>query len=217
VPQRWRDDFWHRIEQSPHLDWLLLTKRPQNIAKMLPDPRSGITPWGEGWPNVWLGTTAENQEEADRRIPALLGTPAAKRFISAEPLLGSMRIDYIDRGPRGRVYPLAGMEAMRTRYPDGGTGDFSAPTRIDGKIDWVIVGGESGHGARPMHPTWARSLRDQCHAAKVPFFFKQWGAWYPDALLYTDLEGRCPPPKMLIGKKAAGRLLDGREWSEHPA
>jgi hypothetical protein len=76
VPRRWRDDLWHRIDQTPHLDWLLLTKHPQNIAKMLPDPETGVTPWGNGWPNVWLGVSAGNQEEADRNLPILGATPA---------------------------------------------------------------------------------------------------------------------------------------------
>ncbi|WP_065321738.1 phage Gp37/Gp68 family protein [Tritonibacter mobilis] len=84
-------------------------------------------------------------------------------------------------------------------------------------IDWVICGGESGPGARPMHPNWARSLRDQCNAAGVPFLFKQWGEWHPDALLYTDTEGNCPPTNMKVGKKKSGRLLDGREWNGVPA
>lgn len=84
--------------------------------------------------------------------------------------------------------------------------------------DWVIAGGESGPGARPCHPLWARSLRDQCRAAGVPYFWKQWGEWHPDALLFTDaVSGECPPPRMKVGKKAAGRLLDGRTWDEMPA
>src|SRR6185312_11940199 len=76
VPPRWRDDMWFRIDQTPHLDWLLLTKRPQNIAKMLPDPRTGVKPWGGGWPNVWLGTTAEDQDRYDQRWPHLAKIPA---------------------------------------------------------------------------------------------------------------------------------------------
>jgi protein gp37 len=84
VPEEWRSDLWSRISATKHLDWLLLTKRPQNIAKMLPET------WGNGWPNVWLGTTVENQDEADRRIPHLLAVPAAVRFLSCEPLLGAV-------------------------------------------------------------------------------------------------------------------------------
>ena len=214
VPTRWRDDLWFLIDRTPNLDWLLLTKRPQNIAKMLPDPRTGIKPWGDGWSNVWLGTTTENQEEADRRIPELFKTPA-KRFISAEPLLSALDI---------RQY-------LGLAYSEG------RPAR---GIIWCICGGESGPGARPMHPDWPRALRDQCAAAGVPYFFKQWGEWAPIAEWSGHLDGgrfrrECaidlagaPVPHdinpddigghrcALIGKYAAGALLDGRKWSEFP-
>ncbi len=92
APYIWRREAWHYIEQSPDLDFLILTKRPQNIAKMLPDPETGVKPWGAGWPNVWLGTTVENQEEADRRIPHLLAVPATARFLSCEPMLGPVNL-----------------------------------------------------------------------------------------------------------------------------
>ncbi len=91
---------------------------------------------------------------------------------------------------------------------------YAARRHMGWGIDWVIAGGESGPRARPMRPSWARLLRDQCAAAGVAFFFKQWGDWHSDALAYTDTEGRCPPPSCKIGKKAAGRLLDGQL---HPA
>ncbi len=151
VPDEWRRDLWNLIDLTPHLDWLLLTKRPQNIAKMLPD--HGMLPrWGAGWPNVWLGTTVENEDEADRRIPYLLKVPAVKRFLSCEPLLGP--IDLTAKHWR---------DCYIEEY--GGAGREFVP-RISG-IDWVIA------GARPMHLDWARSLRDQCQTARVPFFFKQ--------------------------------------------
>lgn len=134
----WRHDLWALIRRTPHLDWLLLTKRPGNIAGMLPED------WGGGYSNVWLGCTVVNQAEADRDIPKLLDVPAKVRFLSMEPLLGSVTIFAHDN-------------------PDWLL------------LDWVIVGGESGHHARPMHPDWARSLRDQCQAAGVPFFMKQMG------------------------------------------
>lgn len=200
VPEEWRDETWETIAQCPDLDWLILSKRPQNYRKMLPKA-AAVQLAGRDWPWpwVWLGTTSENQEEADRRIPELLKVPAAKHFISAEPLLGLLRL---------RETPSA-----------DGEGDWLA-SGLSGErrgLSLVIVGGESGPDARPMRPAWARSLRDQCAAAHISFHFKQWGDWHPDALLYRDIEGRCPPPNMRIGKKAAGRLLDGRTHDEMPA
>jgi protein gp37 len=162
VPEGWRRELWELIAATPYLDWLLLTKRPQNIAKMLPPL------WGRGWANVWLGTTVENQAEADRRIPHLLAMPAAKRFLSCEPLLGPADLRRIQYGAAQWTDALSGMI-----YYGPGT----AP--IGPRIDWVIAGGESGAHARPSHPDWFRSLRDQCQAAGVPFFFKQWGEWRP--------------------------------------
>jgi protein gp37 len=148
--------------------------------------------------HVWLGVSVEDQKTADERIPLLLQTPAAVRFISAEPLLGPIdAYQYLGAGrnPIGPAY--------------GGSG-----------LDWVIVGGESGPGARPMHPDWVRSLRDQCVAAKVAFFFKQWGEWLPAMSDGADLESgitiNCADEPVRVGKKAAGALLDGREWREFP-
>lgn len=166
------------------------------------------------WPlfNVWLGVTAENQEQADKRIPILLQIPAAVRFVSVEPMLGPVDIDgYLGfNGPR--------------RMGDGLTYYWVAP-----KLDWVICGGETGPGARPMHPDWVRSLRDQCQAARVPFFFKQWGEWGPVPTEGVPVRGCMdngkfhfgPNPGVglamyRVGKKAAGRLLDGQEWNQYP-
>ena len=151
-------------------------------------------------PNVWLGTSVSDQGSADARIPDLLATPASVRFISAEPLLGPVDLTR-----------WSGIEG------DGGTMGFG--------IDWVIVGGESGRQARPMHPDWARSLRDQCVAAGVAFFFKQWGEWAPlnghgDPSQGGSGAGREVDIGMIgarqVGKKAAGRLLDGRTWDQMP-
>ena len=227
VPTRWRDGLWWLIEQTPNLDWLLLTKRPQNIAKMLPDPRTGVREWGDGWPNVWLGTTAENQEEADRRIPVLLETPAAVRFLSAEPLLGPVDLTRLTApGSADPARRFTRWDALRgtstIEHPVFGGGG-AAP----GNLDLVIVGGESGPGARPMHPDWARALRDSCRAAGVAFFFKQWGAWAPgesprvgakDAHFWPAADdGRYPTEvSYLLGKARAGRLLDGRTHDEMP-
>jgi protein gp37 len=178
------------IMDTPHLDWLLLTKRPENIAAMLP------LGWGEGWANVWLGTSVEDQAAADKRIPHLLSVPARVRFLSCEPLLGPVDLDSEEIG---------GLHAP-------GCGD---PTCTCGNrgIDWVIVGGESGGGARPMHPEWARSLRDQCTSAGVAFHFKQWGEYTPGI---TSVDPIQYGESFRIGKKAAGRVLDGRTWDELP-
>jgi protein gp37 len=149
-------------------------------------------------PNVWLGVSVEDQKWADIRIPALLDTPAAVRWLSMEPLLGPVDLNRTDKD-----------------------------TLVDGGIDWVVVGGESGRNARPMDADWARMLRDRCVSAGVPFFFKQWGehvvrdqmsddafhAW--DAKYGSDVYD--PSVQWRIGKKAAGRELDGRTWDEYPA
>lgn len=160
-----RDRLFALIEQTPWLDWLLLTKRPQNVASMVP------VAWAAGFPsNVWMGTSAEHQAAADERIPYLLAIPAAVRFLSCEPLLGPIDLDpYVD--PVGAY--CCGGEPEHCRCLDGW------PRTEDGSdyvsLDWVIAGGESGPKARAMHPDWARSLRDQCVAAGVAFHFKQWG------------------------------------------
>ncbi|WP_437649296.1 DUF5131 family protein [Sorangium sp. So ce362] len=178
----WRARQWKLIEATPWLDWLLLTKRPENVGAMVP--------WGSNWPsNVWLGTTVENADWAAKRIPALLQHSAVIRFLSCEPLLGP-----IDLSP------------------------------WMGEIDWVIVGGESGHGARPMRPVWARSLRDQCATAGVSFFFKQWGDIRPATssdpkarrIVLPDVEGEAEVVMERVGKKNAGRELDGRTWNDVP-
>jgi len=169
VDREWRDDLATLILDTPNLDWLLLTKRIGNAGAMLGEM------FLDGPPdNLWLGSTVANQEEADRDIPKLLAVPAAKRFLSMEPLLGPTRIDDIP-DPAGGVClkPLVGL-----RWVGDGQGRCF-PRSLGARIDWVIVGGESGPNARPMHPDWARSVRDQCQAAGVPFFFKQWGEWLP--------------------------------------
>ena len=151
----WRDWAWEIIQQIPHLTYQILTKRPERIKECLPKD------WGEGWPNVWLGVTAENQDTANERIPILLQTPATVRFVSAEPL-------------------LSGIDFNKVIMPDG---DHLGPSLFNhgcgAGIDWIICGGESGTNARPMHPDWTRNLRDQCQQAGVPFFMKQMGG-YPN-------------------------------------
>ena len=192
----WRHDLWKLIAATPHLDWLLLTKRPQNVPKI-------VSGWmgPHSWPsNVWIGTTVENQTEADRRIPHLLAIPARIRFLSVEPMLGPVDLE--------RVW----MDRVQHRFGDS--------ANLPG-LSWVICGGESGPGARPMHPARARSLRDQCNAAGVPFLFKQWGEYAPEEIGPEDVRSIKYPPGQVfyhrVGKKAAGRRLDGRTWDEVPA
>lgn len=206
VPGQWRSDLWLLIRNTPHLDWLLLTKRPQNIAKMLPCPEDNCLPeWGTGWPNVWLGTTAENQAEADRRTPHLLAIPARVRFLSCEPLLGPVDLRFVS-GPNGTQV----IDALRgaSRYPHW----VSEASRIH----WVISGGESGPGARPSAPNWHRNLRDQCADAGAAYFFKQWGEW--QRLPSPEGGTHYLPGGMMkrVGKKSAGRTLDGREHTAFP-
>jgi protein gp37 len=181
------------------------------------------------WPlrNVWLGVSVENQRAADERIPLLLETPAAIRWISAEPLLGPVRLDWL--GPDGSRH--AGLNALTGEQ----RGPHEAPDESewgDSRIDWVVAGGESGPDARPSHPDWFRGLRDQCQAAQVPFFFKQHGEWLHESQSGENLWAKFAESGTVrgnvgrhqefggytyrVGKKAAGRELDGRTWDEYP-
>jgi protein gp37 len=248
VDPQWRVDLFKLIDQTPNLDWLLLTKRIGNAQRMLDEVsvalalRESGAPWPPR-PNVWLGATVVNQEEADRDIPKLLATPARVRFLSMEPLLGPVRLDKLTRKSQFDDWEyydncLTGFKA----HKNGGW--------FESHVDWVIVGGESGPGARPMHPDWARSLRDQCSAAGVPFHFKQWGEYsihevghdgaivppmpmhikglrvWTDALGYVTPAGTAmvdevfAPGSVLAvpcGKEAAGYLLDDVEHNGFPA
>lgn len=265
VPDEWIDKVFAVMALTPQHTYQVLTKRAERMRAYVTDRLqkgwpitdaiydvTGI-PRHRGWnppewasnciqsstpkplpplPNVWLGVSTERQKEADERIPHLLQTPAAVRFISAEPLLGPIDLrQYLDG------------------HEDNGV-DMSAPvgSRVGACIgytpplDWVICGGESGPGARPMHPQWARDLRDQCKAAGVPFFFKQWGAFKEGsdfqpgaivvmndgrtcefgsaALVDMDREKPVPPtdPTLMrnVGKKAASRSLDNRTHDDMP-
>lgn len=224
----WRNDLFDLIEATPHLDWLLLTKRPKFILDLLPGRwhQKGIPA------NVWIGTSIENQEQADKRVPELLQVPAAVRFLSCEPLLGPVDIaKYLV--PRQRPNP----DGYGGDIPVGWTTDLTT-------IYWVIAGGESGPQARPMHPDWARSLRDQCHAAGVPFLMKQWGEWVVatdhncamnnkqfmsgnPGCCWLDINGKIElvssnglssdtRAMIRVGKKAAGRTLDGQIHNAFP-
>jgi protein gp37 len=192
VLSTWLVEIFEVILECPQHTFQILTKR----AAWMRDFFRTMAP--KPLPNVWLGVSVENQRFADERIPSLLETPAAVRFISAEPLLGPINLDT----PVRKVIP--------------------APWPAASGLDWVIAGGESGPHARPMHPEWPRSLRDQCQAAGVPFFFKQWGQFAP--LHPTDSDHRTfagvnvgnGQLMLRYGKKLSGRLLDGKEHNAFP-
>lgn len=223
VETDWIAHIWGVMMKAEQHTFQVLTKRP---ARMLQFVRDEVM---MAFPNIWLGITAENQAMADERIPLLLQIPAAVRFVSCEPLLGPIDLtEYMGASSydwwseQGPIYP--GEPAL----------------------SWVICGGESGPSARPMHLQWARDLRDQCQAAGIPWFFKQYGAWlaHPEWVaagspkftdwgclnrsgdwfpLTTTWNGQQGEERddleysmYRVGKKCAGRLLDGREWSEFP-
>lgn len=218
------------IEKCPQHQFQILTKRPERMAKLFEDV--------EPPKNVWLGVSCEDQETADERIPILLQVPAAVRFVSCEPLLEDINLHdhlFYDDGP-------ACCDGGTPESVCGCHGAHQILNRDPG-IDWIIVGGESGHGARPTHPDWARSIRDQCQAAGVSYFFKQWGEWAPtkpacfckvtnsryshhsidllaDGSKYDPTKPDDWPRSTSlyrVGKKAAGRELDGRTWDEYPS
>lgn len=229
VPDEFIDQIFARFILGRQHKYLTLTKRPERMRDYINSREENVYQvvddivahadfaYQVQWPlpNVWLGVTAENQEQANKRIPILLHIPAVVRFISIEPMLGPIKI------------PEVFLEKL-----DWGDGPEEWPDGA-GVIDWVICGGETGPGARPMHPEWARAIRDQCQTAGVPFMFKQWGEYAPGIPnnghepYITDLN--CVGVRghqaitmdnglvmERVGKKKAGRLLDGREWNEFP-
>lgn len=218
APDEWLDQVFMVMAMNGQHRFQVLTKRAERMREYVSrGPAQCVgdiymvangqdeCPWP--LPNVHLGVSVEDQQRANERIPLLVDTPAAVRWISAEPLLG-----YVD------------LTHWQTYY-DG----WHLP------LDWVVVGGESGKGSRPMHPEWARMLRDKCEATETPFLFKQWGDWHPfndpdnplgwlderESRSITTL-GSIAAPKyggqrmVRVGKKRAGRELDGREWNEMP-
>ena len=227
---------WTMCTANQHT-YQLLTKRPERALEYFSRPNAP-----ELLGNVWLGTSVEDQTTADGRIPYLLRCPTAVRFISYEPALGPVNMDKWMPVWTCFTCGHAGDSSPEDHCPNCGahSGDGFGLAENDPDfigLDWVIAGGESGPNARPAHPDWFRSMRDQCQAAGVPFFFKQWGAWAsadqrPD--LVGDGEYAEVPPVGLLdparrgrpdgcvgmvraGKKAAGRVLDGRTWEEMPS
>lgn len=233
-------------------DRIVAMRRARGDRDMVVGPLPNIEPGAPWWPlpNVWLGVSVEDQARADERIPILLETPAAVRWISAEPLLGPVSLNAI-QAPRyvpedhETDWKFSCLETGDYYFFDCGDGfneGGDGPDRRH-RIDWVVVGGESGQGSRPMHPDWARQMRDDCAAAGTPFLFKQWGDWTPGENAQSTL-GRTVetadwfndqwrfatlPPSSAegmhiddeptcyrIGKKAAGRRLDGVQHDGYP-
>ncbi|MFK4794910.1 phage Gp37/Gp68 family protein [Sphingobium sp. ZW T5_29] len=241
VPAEWRAELFQLIRETPHLDWLLVTKRIGNAEKMA--RAAGCFP-----SNVWLGATIVNQAEAERDIPKLLAVQGPRfRFLSMEPLLGPVDLTMLSLSGDAEMDALrpltwasqveewrdtsdtwqADFEDWFGHHPDNVSG------LIHGALDWVIVGGESGPHARPMHPDWARSLRKQCEEAGVPFLFKQWGEWFPYGGIDADgcqnsrdlgersgkwhIWGENDGFSARVGKKQAGRFLDGIQHDGVPS
>lgn len=276
VPDEFRDKMLAVMALTPQHTYLTLTKRTDRQRKYLTSDdlykrvlkhadviraqfsKRGLcgipisNPKTHPLKNLWLGTSAEDQQRADERIPEILRTPAALRWLSIEPQLEDINLDgglqITWQCSYCQNYFSGGLQRYCTSCgKEGGwcgSHIFNPPERQVGNgINWIVVGGESGPGARPMHPEWARSLRDQCKAAGVPFFFKQWGEWAPgecgdnaptrtekvatyfaDKWDYSTLTPKQSeemhrddqPDVYLFGKKAAGRKLDGVEHSEYP-
>ena len=249
VPDEWIDRVFAIMAMCPQHTFQVLTKRSERMRVymntwtvsdifkrqrlIIQHKSAGALTWKWPLPNVWLGVSTERQQEADERVPDLLATPAAVRFVSAEPLLGPVDFERIlfvreiyESGAHHYVDVLRGgfwspkEHSFRSSQDGEPKNHFTNHSDIkDQLLNWVIVGGESGHGARPMHPDWARAIRDQCQAANVPFFFKQWGEFVsvsevagPGA--HFSFEDGATVRR--TGKKLAGRLLDGVEHNHMP-
>jgi protein gp37 len=284
VPDEWLDKVFAVMALARHHQFQVLTKRPERMRDYVTAQVQGlrhVSDHVDRWqaqhlipkeidpfrwwigspdrpitlPNVWLGTSVEDQQRAEERVPVLLETPAAVRWISAEPLLGPVDLTSIDLDGDSE------MDALKPRQWEDEIADWRGSSdtweedfedwygrkisccsgQMHPTLDWIVVGGESGPGARPMHPDWARSLRHQCSAVGVPFLFKQWGEWHPSDRHDCDLTGgimafradgsqEWRPGEATywaardhwqgmcrIGKKAAGRLLDGVQRDGYPA
>lgn len=234
VPFSFIDKVFAIAELANTHKFQILTKRPARMRQYFHESRKCWWPL----PNVWLGVSVEDQATADERIPLLLQTPAAVRFVSYEPALG--RIDLSEHLGMWWNQTMNCFEAVGHQFNRRGRDGIAKPG-----LDWLIAGGESGPNARPAHPDWFRSIRDQCAAAGVAFFFKQWGEWAPrvdrdrddpDWRAEYTLTERQPHRYRILnlaggygfngervhmmarsGKRLAGRLLDGREHSEFPS
>jgi protein gp37 len=214
VPTKWIDLVFAVMAAAPQHKFQVLTKRPERMREYAYEAMG----CGEHWladcershapmwplPNVWLGTSVEDQKRADERIPILLDTPAALRWLSMEPLLGPVDVEQWlhDEGcPATDTFCIC-----------------SEPREV--RVDWIVAGGESGPKARPMHPDWIIGIQKQCEAAGVPFLFKQWGEHIADTICSDDVRSYQYPPGHVIytkvGKKAAGRLLYGVEHNGFP-
>lgn len=242
VPEEFLNRVFANMAIVPQHIFMVLTKRPERMAEYISannryDALIEQLDQGDVWdlptrtvkrlffnapredkwplPNVWLGVTAENQQRADERIPILLQIPAAVRFVSVEPMLGP--VDLLSNDC------LGGCINYEVCLDNPETCINCAQ---DCKIDWIICGGETGPGARPMHPDWVRSLKDQCQEAGVSYFFKQWGEYCspsqmpPDTFREWDIQHGTEiwddEPRWRVGKKKAGRILDGETWDEMP-
>lgn len=244
VPFEFIDKVFAVMALAHQHTFMILTKRPERMVEyfqgypfarveaLMDGPAWVVLPSGRAFPrfinafplpNVYLGVSVEDQKTADERIPLLLQTPAATRFVSYEPALGPVDFSRIGKAlfDRKKVIkacmngPAAMQADAQIAYPE---------------LDWIIAGGESGPKARPSHPDWFRSARDQCKAAEVPFFFKQWGEWGPGwefaraatvdretgETQYPGLFGDKEDVMFKKGKKKAGSLLDGVEYKEFP-
>jgi len=218
VPDEWIDRIFAVMALCPQHTFQVLTKRADRMRSYLADSNMhfrvamtdvnmrlqghSVETMYRALPlrNVWLGVSVEDQKRANERIPDLLATPAAVRWLSCEPLLGPIKIDLLPdyRHARDCAY-------VTTDGPAGCTCSAAS-----GGIDWVVAGGESGPGARPMHPDWARSLRDQCTAAGVPFLFKQWGEWTPKGSVDIYCHGPERNQRAHPNSEGLSMLRDGR-------
>lgn len=247
VRDAWIDRQFAVMALTPQHTHMVLTKRPERMRAYVSalvdtfhaspdsmDERFGelcveltMSPCAAGafeevdWPlpNVWLGTSVEDQRAADERIPHLLATPAAARFLSCEPLLGPLDLaGMLPTGGGNGVFRAHDPAAAAKLDAENIGFGWAASDLWLAHIHWVIAGGESGPGARPMHPDWARSLRDQCAAAGVAFHFKQWGEWGRIADQRPPVDHLPEDADQLtrVGKARAGRLLDGRTHDEFP-